>query len=152
MKTDLYNKIVLTTIAVALVALLVRSLNEPAQVLAQGPTRVIIAGIDVQQQQLQRGLPVYVYASNPQQQPLPVNLSQLAGGRSQTLPVTVIGTANDALLAVRLVAAGKDGKAAVPVNVVQVGGSAVDEKGLPVVDRSKPGGAPAASPEPQKDN
>jgi hypothetical protein len=140
---SLYTKIVLTAIAVALIALSIRSLKEPTQVLAQGPTRVIIAGIDGQQQGLQRGLPVYLYASNPQQQALPVNLSQLAGGHAQTLPVTVVGTGANVLVPVKLLAIGQNGTTAVPVNVVQVGGNAVDKKGVPVVDTNKLDGATA---------
>jgi hypothetical protein len=134
MKIDLYTKIVLSVIAAALVTLCVRSLQEPAQVLAQSPTRVVIAGIDGQSQQLQRGLPVYLYASNPQQ-PLSVNLSQVAGGQMQSVPVTVVGTGSNVLVPVRLTGAGQDGKSAVPVNMVQVGGKTIDESGIPVVNQ-----------------
>ena len=132
MKIDRYTKIILTIIALALVTLSARWLEEPTQVLAQGPTRVVIAGIEGQQ--LQRGLPVYLYASNPQQ-PLSVNLSQLAGGQAQSLPVTVVGTGTNVLVPVKLTVAGQEGKSAVPVNVVQVAGTAIDQAGIPVVNQ-----------------
>jgi hypothetical protein len=132
MKIDLYMKMIFTVIAISLVILSIRSLQEPPKVLAQQPSRVIIAGIDSQIPQLQHGIPVYIFGSNPQQ-PVSVNLSQLAGGASQTLPVTLVGTGPNALIPVKLAGAGQDGKSAVPVNVVQVANKTIDEAGLPVV-------------------
>jgi hypothetical protein len=132
MNIDKYTKIVLTVIAISLVHLSIRSLQEPTKVLAQTPTRVVIAGVDGQVPQLRNGLPIYIYASNPQQ-PVSVNLSQLGSGAAQSLPVTLVGTGANALIPVRLTGAGQDGKSAVPVNVVQVANKTVDESGIPVV-------------------
>ena len=78
MKIDLYTKSVLTIIAACLIALSVHSLFQPSAVMAQQVSRVIIAGIDTQQQQLRQGVPIYLYSSNPQ---LATNVNLVSAGR-----------------------------------------------------------------------
>ena len=126
MKVDLYTKSILTIIAACLIALSVQPLFHPPAVMAQQVSRVIIAGIDTQNQQLREGVPIYLYNSNPQQA-TKVNLVTLGG---PSLPVSVVG--GTTAVPVRVVGAGDTGQLPLPINVVQVAGKTIDQDGVPV--------------------
>lgn len=77
MKPDLYTKFALSVIAVALLWLCVQNTLRPSAVLAQGPTKVIIAGIEYP-----GGVPVKLMGGTK------ANLVEVSGGNP--LPVAVI--------------------------------------------------------------
>jgi hypothetical protein len=103
-KIDLYTKSVLTVIAACLVALTLRDLRNPPHVAAQ--------------QQLD-SLRVVI-----------TGFDSATLGRG--VPVNITGLGDNAVLPVTLAGGGRDGRVAVPVNVVQVSDHSLTNAGLPV--------------------
>jgi hypothetical protein len=128
MRIDLYTKFILTIIAVCLVVLSVRSLQDPSRVAAQPPLealRVTIAGFDMSS--LGSGVPVNIIGIGDQAA-LPVTLSGGGPDGNTAVPVSVVNP----VVPVSVSGAGQDGRAPVAVNVVQVSSRPLGNAGVPI--------------------
>jgi hypothetical protein len=125
-RIDLYTKSILTIIAVCLVAIAIRPLQNPPKVSAQQDAlRVVVAGFDPQT--LGSGLPVNIVGSgdNPA---VPVMFSGGGQDGNVAVPVSVV----NATVPVSVNGAGQDGNAPVAVNIVQVSSRSLGNTGVPV--------------------
>ena len=128
-RIDLYTKAVLTVIAVCLITLCLRTLQQPPTVAAQGNAlRVVIAGFDATD--LQGGLPVKLLSAGEN---TVVPVSVVGGGRNgqNALPVQIQNDPQSSVLV-------HVDNEILPANVTQVAGRNITRDGVPTV----PGGAP----------
>jgi hypothetical protein len=124
MRIDLYTKFILTVIAVCLVVLSVRSLQDPPRVAAQPPLealRVTIAGFDTSS--LGSGVPVNITGIGDQAA-LPVTLSGGGPDGNTAVPVSVVNPVVPVSV--------QDGRGPIAVNVVQVSSRPLGNAGVPI--------------------
>jgi hypothetical protein len=144
-RIDLYTKSILTVIAVCLVLLAARSLQDPPRVAAfqQDALRVVVVGFDPQT--LTRGLPVNVVGSG-ENAAVPVMFS--GGGRdgNMAVPVNLVNAA----VPIAVNGLGQEGKPPVSINVVQVGSHNVGNTGVPVIWSPQGDAAPKPAPAPAR--
>jgi hypothetical protein len=128
MRIDLYTKFILTIIAICLVVLSVRSLQDPPRVAAQPPLealRVTIAGFDMSG--LGNGVPVNITGIGDQGA-IPVTLGGGGPDGKTAVPVNVINP----VVPVAVTGAGQDGSGPVAVNIVQVSSRQLGNAGVPI--------------------